>query len=64
MKKYYRWVVYRAKVGSGGDSETMENISYKLNDAFRIWDTPGLGDGIEKDKSLWQMNRIRNLYSF
>lgn len=40
-----------AKVGSGVDPETMENSSYKLNDAFRIWDTPGLGDGIEKDKS-------------
>ena len=36
MKKYYRWVVYRAKVGSGCDSETMEYSSYKLNDTFRI----------------------------
>lgn len=39
-----------AKVGDGVDPETMELDSYRLNDFFRIWDTPGLGDGIEIDK--------------
>ncbi len=28
----------------------MELDSYSLNDAFRLWDTPGLGDGIAKDQ--------------
>lgn len=39
-----------AKVGDGVDPETMELDSYELNDVFRVWDTPGLGDGVEKDK--------------
>jgi predicted GTPase len=39
-----------AKVGDGVDPETMELDSYKLNDSFRIWDTPGLGDGAKQDK--------------
>ncbi len=39
-----------AKVGSGVDPETMETSSYKLNGFFRIWDTPGLGDGVSKDQ--------------
>ena len=39
-----------AKVGDGVDPETMELESYRLNDFFRIWDTPGLGDGVEIDK--------------
>lgn len=39
-----------AKVGDGVDPETMELTSYQLNDVFRLWDTPGLGDGIEADK--------------
>jgi len=39
-----------AKVGNGVDPETMKLGNYKLNDAFRIWDTPGLGDGIAKDQ--------------
>lgn len=38
------------KVGNGVNPETMEISGYKLNDVFRIWDTPGLGDGIEKDE--------------
>lgn len=33
------------KVGDGVDPETMELGGYELNDYFRIWDTPGLGDG-------------------
>lgn len=39
-----------AKVGDEVDPETMELDSYRLNDFFRIWDTPGLGDGVEIDK--------------
>lgn len=39
-----------AKVGDGVDPETMDIHSYELNDIFRIWDTPGLGDGVEIDK--------------
>lgn len=38
-----------AKVGDGVDPETMEINSYELNEFFRIWDTPGLGDGVQKD---------------
>ena len=38
-----------AKVGDGVDPETMELDSYRLNDALRLWDTPGLGDGVEQD---------------
>lgn len=39
-----------AKVGDGVDPETMELDAYALNDYFRVWDTPGLGDGVEIDK--------------
>lgn len=39
-----------AKVGDGIDPETMELDAYALNDYFRVWDTPGLGDGVEMDK--------------
>lgn len=39
-----------AKVGDGVDPETMELDAYKLNNYFRVWDTPGLGDGVEKDQ--------------
>lgn len=39
-----------AKVGDGVAPETMELASYQLNDVFRLWDTPGLGDGVEVDK--------------
>lgn len=38
-----------ARVGQGVDPETMEITGYKLNDWFRIWDTPGLGDNVEID---------------
>ncbi|MDQ7005465.1 MAG: GTPase [Ghiorsea sp.] len=36
-----------ATVGKGVDPETMTLTSYSLNHSFRLWDTPGLGDGIE-----------------
>lgn len=39
-----------AKVGDGVDPETMELDVYSLNDFFRLWDTPGLGDGISIDQ--------------
>ena len=39
-----------AKVGVGVDPETMELSSYELNNYFRLWDTPGLGDGVEIDQ--------------
>ncbi len=39
-----------ATVGRGVNPETMELDSYKLNNSFRLWDTPGLGDGIAQDK--------------
>lgn len=40
-----------AKVGKGTDPETMCISDYMLNDCVRLWDTPGLGDGINKDIS-------------
>lgn len=39
-----------AKVGDGVDPETMGLDAYKLNDFFRVWDTPELGDGVEIDQ--------------
>ncbi len=39
-----------AKVGKGVEPETMELDSYSLSNYFRLWDTPGLGDGVQKDK--------------
>lgn len=39
-----------AKVGTGVEPETMGLDSYELSDMIRFWDTPGLGDGVEKDK--------------
>ena len=39
-----------AKVGDGVDPETMEIAPYCLNNFFRVWDTPGLGDGVEIDQ--------------
>lgn len=38
-----------AKVGDGVDPETMELQAYSLTDKMRFWDTPGLGDGIQRD---------------
>lgn len=39
-----------ASVGRGVDPETMELSSYSLGSHMRLWDTPGLGDGVEKDR--------------
>lgn len=38
-----------AKVGMGADPETMNIQKYSLDNLI-IWDSPGFGDGIEKDK--------------
>lgn len=38
-----------AKVGEGVEPETMNLKEYSLNSLFRLWDTPGLGDGVHKD---------------
>ncbi len=38
-----------AKVGVGVDPETMDTTKYEL-DNLVLWDSPGLGDGIEADK--------------
>lgn len=40
-----------AKTGVGVAPETMQLNAYTLSDELRIWDTPGLGDGIQEDKS-------------
>lgn len=50
-----------AKVGRGVDPETMNLESYRLNDSFRLWDTPGLGDGKQNDKDH-SRSLIRLLY--
>lgn len=50
-----------AKVGDGVDPETMELDSYMLNDLFRVWDTPGLGDGVDIDL-IHKKNMIDLLY--
>lgn len=39
-----------AKVGCGVDPETMEIASYIRDNNIRVWDSPGFGDGIERDK--------------
>lgn len=40
-----------AKVGVGVDPETMSIDKYELEN-LTIWDTPGLGDGIDSDKRI------------
>lgn len=39
-----------AKVGDGVDPETMLTDMYQFNDKLFLWDSPGLGDGVKKDK--------------
>ena len=39
-----------AAVGRGCEPETMQISASKLNDFFRLWDSPGLGDSVENDK--------------
>ncbi len=40
-----------AKVGEGADPETRD-ISEFVLDNLTIWDTPGLGDGVERDQEI------------
>ena len=40
-----------AKIGTGADPETMEINDYSLNSHVRLWDSPGLGDGVARDAS-------------
>ena len=51
-----------AKVGTGADPETMEIGDYSLNDRIRLWDTPGLGDGIDRD-AIHSRKLVDMLYS-
>lgn len=48
-----------ASVGYGAEPETMDTKYYMLNDFFRIWDSPGLGDGVEIDNE--HKKKISNL---
>lgn len=38
-----------AKIGRGADPETMDTNYYMVNNLIRIWDSPGLGDGVKID---------------
>lgn len=40
-----------AAVGEGVNPETMGVTHYVINDVLRIWDSPGLGDGMVRDKN-------------
>lgn len=51
-----------AKIGTGADPETMEIGDYSLNDRIRLWDTPGLGDGIDRD-AIHSRKLVDMLYS-
>lgn len=55
-----------AKVGEGADPETMEVADYKLNDWFRVWDTPGLGDNVEIDQKhkAKMIDLLHNTYNY
>lgn len=39
-----------AKVGRNCDPETMNISSMKLNELLRFWDSPGLGDNVNRDR--------------
>ncbi|EKM26833.1 GTPase family protein [Vibrio sp. HENC-03] len=43
------FAIEQAKVGVGADPMTMDITRYDLGNLV-LWDTPGLGDGVEKDK--------------
>lgn len=50
-----------ATVGNGVDPETMDLDSYSLNNVFRLWDTPGLGDGVANDE-IYKRKLVDLLY--
>ncbi|ENJ1703267.1 50S ribosome-binding GTPase [Vibrio parahaemolyticus] len=47
------FAIEQAKVGVGADPMTMDITRYDLGNLV-LWDTPGLGDGVEKDKQHTQ----------
>ena len=51
-----------AKVGDSYEPETIAVSRYWFSRILRLWDTPGLGDGVERDK-LHARNIIDKLYS-
>ena len=53
-----------ATVGIGVDPETMDLESYRFNDYMRFWDTPGLGDCVDKDieHSKKLINLLNKIY--
>lgn len=67
LNSFFQRVV--ATVGNGVDPETMTVGDYSLNRYFRIWDTPGLGDGVEQDKihkekMIALLNKTWGVYKF
>ena len=40
----------KAKVGTTSNPETQAIDCYELSPNFTLWDSPGLGDGVEKDR--------------
>lgn len=50
-----------AKVGKDCDPETMQISSMVLNDYMRFWDSPGLGDNVDRDNN-YAKNIIDMLY--
>lgn len=48
----------KAKVGTSPNPETMEIAKYEFNN-LTLWDSPGLGDGVEEDKR--HIDGIQNL---
>lgn len=42
--------IEKARVGYGVDPETMSIDVYEFNNRLFIWDSPGLGDGVHKDR--------------
>lgn len=59
LNSFFQKIV--AKVGSGVEPETMEVADYQLNDFLRVWDTPGLGDGVLVDQQH-KMKMVDLLY--
>lgn len=41
---------YVAEVGEGVEPQTLNIEAYKVSDVFRVYDTAGLGDGLERDR--------------
>lgn len=58
-----------ATVGEGVGPQTMEITDYRLSELIRLWDTPGLGDGVIRDalhkrKITELLNRAYSGYKF